>query len=169
MQQARGRKKCRLNSAPGFFIMQVMEQIIFAVVIILSIAVWFDLKTDKVPNLVILAGYILGAFLQIDCPVDILRLLGNILFPIAMLYPLFLLKGLGAGDIKLFSFISIFYSHEGLIKIMIYSLFIGAGICIINRLFCRLNPQCKAKRYIHYTVCILTGYLVFVVQEGKWL
>ena len=138
----------------------------FTLLIILCIAVWFDLKTDKVPNWLILVGYGAGALFRIGQAADIPVYLERMALPIVILYPLFLIRGLGAGDIKLFSVISIFFVHGALFKIMLYSLFIGGAICIVNKVLSKAIQGVEAKRYIHYTVCILAGYLVFVFANN---
>lgn len=146
--------------------MRSMEaRIIFITLTLLAAAVFFDLKTTKVPNPLIIAGYITGALLRIRAPEDALQCLADILWPIIILYPLFLMRGLGAGDIKLFSVLSILYPFSILIQIMILSLYVGAGLIISRKIYERLSER-SYKNFIHYTLCILIAYCILLLREG---
>ena len=74
---------------------------------IVIMAVVQDLQSMKISNRLILAGLVLSLVFGIilgRAP-QILYILGNIFFPVIVLYLLYLLGVLGAGDIKLFSVI----------------------------------------------------------------
>ena len=75
--------------------------------LLLIAAVIQDFDCMKVSNRLILVGLALGIFFQViqNGPVAIVRVLPNIIFPVIVLYLLFLMRCLGAGDIKLFSVI----------------------------------------------------------------
>lgn len=133
---------------------------------LLIAAVYFDLKTDKVPNELIVLGYLIGALTQIHAPPDVRQFIVSVVWPIALLYPLFLIRGLGAGDIKLFSVLSVFYSPAILMQIMIFSLFIGAAVCFCNWIVCQFVTRTITKSYIHYTVCILFSFLFQFIWEA---
>ena len=169
--------KSRLKITRMPFIMRRMEERITTIVVLLltGIAMWSDLRTKKVPNRLILAGYLTGAILLINAPPDrldglpdiVVRFVWRAAWPILLLYPLFLLRGLGAGDIKLFSVLSVFYPCSILTQIMVYSLFIGAGISICHILVCRIT-RTKRRKYIHYTVCIFFAGII-QIWKGRYL
>ena len=139
-------------------------QLAYIVLLLAGAAMACDLREGKVPNQLILAGYLIGAVTQIRAPMDIPRCLVSLIWPVLALYPLFLLRALGAGDIKLFSVLSVFYPHTMILQIMLDSLVIGAGMSVVGLLTCRLNNERQVK-YIHYTVCIFFAY-VFVLCHG---
>ena len=69
-----------------------------------GVAMIMDLKWEKVYNFWICIGRLCGLFLLINdnMSIEILRVLPGMLFPIAVLFPLFFCKMLGTGDIKVF-------------------------------------------------------------------
>ena len=130
------------------------------VLLVLGAAVYFDLTREKVPNRLIITGYIAGAIFNIHAPPDIIHYLISIIWPILLLYPLFLIRGLGAGDIKLFSVLSIFTSSAVLIQVMILSLFVGTGVFALRWLACSCRTGKQPPAYIHYTLAILAAYVI---------
>ena len=158
--------KRRLLNVRILSIMRGMEaRIEIMVLILLGSAMLSDLKTEKVPNGLILVGDVAGFVCRVHSPPDVLSALWDVFWPILLLYPLFLIKGLGAGDIKLFSVLSVFYHFSILTQIMILSLYVGAGIIALRLIYTRVFHT-KFERYIHYTVCILAAYLIVLTQGG---
>lgn len=135
--------------------------------LLLGTATVFDLRTGKVPNQLIIAGFVIGAIVQIRSPEDGVRYLAIATATVGILYPLFLIKGLGAGDIKLFSALSLYCTPLFLAEVMVYSLFAGAGISAGRLLLSRVRKRDMETHYIHYTVCILLAYVVKAVQEAS--
>lgn len=82
-----------------------------------------------------------------------------IFLPILLLFPLFLIKGLGAGDIKLFSVIGSFYGAGFCLK-SIAAAFFAAGILSVIHLI-------KYKQ-VFYRFRYLISYLksVFFIFQG---
>lgn len=83
--------------------MTLLQYFILGVVI--TPCVIHDLRGYQIPNMWILFGWIAGALYQISQRgfMGILFWLLSLLLPILILLPLYLLRVLGAGDIKLFS------------------------------------------------------------------
>jgi prepilin peptidase CpaA len=92
------------------------------------------LKSYKIPNFIILIGYFLSLifFHQEYEWTSICKWAGNILIPILILFPLFLIKALGAGDIKLFSVIGGFFGLSYAIQLMAISFVIGAILSLLQ-------------------------------------
>ena len=59
--------------------------------------------------------------------------LGNIIFPIVLLYFFFLIHVIGAGDIKLFAVLGAFLGKTGVLQVVIYAFLVG-GIYALIRL-----------------------------------
>lgn len=99
-------------------------------VFLLLLALKQDLKSYKIPNLIILIGYLLSLlfFTQEYEWTSIHKWLGSIIIPILILFPLFFIKALGAGDIKLFSVIGGFFGISYAIQFIAISFVIGAII-----------------------------------------
>lgn len=94
----------------------------------LTVAAAQDIQSGKVSNRLIAAGLMAGAVFQVTeyGVVGVYHFLGNISFPVILLYLLFQMRVLGAGDIKLFSMIGGMLTIEELCRCMAYS-FIAAG------------------------------------------
>lgn len=107
--------------------------------------------------------------------------------PVLIFFLLFLMHALGAGDIKLFSVIGSCIGIEGLLKVIVYSFFVGAGssyfVLIRNQNFyarmayffhyvktslctksiARYDYQSDGKQnFIHFSVAILIGFFMYL-------
>lgn len=161
--------------------------------VILGIAMWYDLQYYKVPNYLIVIGLMTGFIYQFQVAgiQGIGKYILGVSFPIILLFLLFLLKAIGAGDIKLFSVIGGFWGIAFVFKIIMVALFIGAGISIFHmirhqNLISRLQylaqyyselkterewkPYYEAKRdgrkcVIHFTIPIALSVIVCVLAE----
>lgn len=98
---------------------------------LLARAVYTDRKEGRIENRLLLAGLVSG--LLLSCVnggakgfLDSLKTMGIIF---VALFFLFLIKGLGAGDIKLFCVLAVFFP-EGAVSIVVVSFFAGAVIAI---------------------------------------
>ncbi len=159
--------------------------------VILIAAVVMDVKSYKIRNSLILFGLILGLiFLMTDFnKSNLLFYLGGAILPILLLFPLFILKALGAGDIKLFAVIGFFCGYNIILKVMLYSLFVGGFMSIIQLFrsknfyesliyfikFIRYQLKSPSKiitysnikregylGVIHYSIAILIAYLIIL-------
>ncbi len=124
------------------------------VFVLLLYAVWMDLKTWRISNRLILLGLMMGLSFRIvsDGWFGIVIFLGHIILPVILLFILYHIRGLGAGDIKLFSMISGFLGWTDLGLIVIYSFFIGAALGL---------PKLLAKgrgSKIHFSIAIILAY-----------
>lgn len=93
-----------------------------------------DLKSFKIKNHLILSGILLGLIFHLiekNLNNFFNSILGSIL-PLIILFPLFKLKALGAGDIKLFSIIGLFFGKAFVLQTILYSFLIGGALSIIH-------------------------------------
>ena len=153
--------------------------------LILTVAAACDYYTKKIPNLIIVSGYGIAftTMIVINGYYDFYIYLIRALWPILALFIFYFLKALGAGDIKLFSVISIFCPTEFLIRFIICSFIIGALYGLIRMIINRelsvklINVanhvlECMNKKevshytptsessYICFSICMLFGFLV---------
>ena len=125
---------------------------------ILIVAVVQDFKSRKISNRLILTGLLLSlAFGVILGGVQrVPYILLNISFPVIVLYILYLIGALGAGDVKLFSIIGGFTNLKLLTVCMAASLCVGA-VFGLGRMLKNRNlgfSLFKSKRYFEG---LLTG------------
>ena len=123
-------------------------------------AIYTDIKRNKIENRLLAAGLVTGILLVylegggLGILDGVKRCFGVIL----VLFPFFLLKGLGAGDIKLLGVMAVFFPKE-IISIIFLSFFIGAVIGIGKMVVRGLQKQkmyCK-RETLHFSIPIALG------------
>lgn len=95
-----------------------------------------DIRTFRISNRLILYGIASGFFihlLQFNL-LSILSWFSGLLVPIILLFPLFYIRALGAGDIKLFSVIACFIGPSSCFPIILLSFFSCAFLSLIRLL-----------------------------------
>lgn len=148
-----------------------------------------DVKTGKISNKLILSGYMLGIVFSVlkNGPPGVIVFIVKVSWPIVLFFIFFYIRSLGAGDIKLFSVLSPFVDSQCMARIIILSLFIGAGIschrilinneiqerlinikyyiesCIYQKKILKYPTINKESSYINFAVCILFGYICTVI------
>ena len=155
----------------------------------LFLAAVCDAVTGKIPNALILAGLLMGLYvcLMAEGIGGLLTFVWKALWPVLVLFLLFLLRALGAGDIKLFSVISVFLSAGETVEVICVSFLLGAVVSLLRMLFMRQTlyrmgllmahvKSCVAEKqlrsyqtpetpesYLHFAVCIFAAYLVVFI------
>lgn len=164
----------------------------FLVIAILVIAAAYDIEFMKIPNWLILLGLMAGSQYLFLCEggIGLVHFIVKAILPVFILYVLFLMKVLGAGDIKLFSIIAVFLSGRAVLTIVLLSFFYGALISFIlmlssKELLPRLNNfrfyvinsgierriteyhTFDSKRsYLHFSIYILLAALTYFTFEN---
>lgn len=107
--------------------------------LLLIIAVVLDIKCYKISNRLILIGYFLA--LAIRCAQNglfqIIYVLVNISIPVIVLYLLYQMRMIGAGDVKLFSMIGSFVNLKEVMVCIVFSFAIGAVFALVKLLYTR--------------------------------
>lgn len=142
--------------------------------IIIGTSFVFDLFYGKIPNKIIAVGFLLWfpyvyltrGFSGVMASVGTMLLIGSFLFLI------YLIKGIGAGDVKLLSLMVSFLSFNDGVKLIILIFFIGAflGVIKIMMTFVYMVTEKKAVfdvKSIKFTGPILAGYLIMLLSNGK--
>ena len=155
--------------------------------LLLTIAAATDIRTGKVRNWLICLGMISGALFRIwELGIRGLFLSAmQIIFPVIVLFLLFLMRALGAGDIKLFSMLGSIWNFRILCYCMFFSFLTGAVISLMKllyqkNLFVRLHYFCRyikisletgkmnvydwqsdgKQNTIYFSVAILIGFCI---------
>lgn len=130
---------------------------------ILFAAAYSDEKTGKIPNKIIVAGYIIGFVYNLyqDGLIGIAEFIVKALWPILFFYILFLINSFGAGDIKILSAISPLLDIRIMILGIFVSLLVGAGISMFA-LICDFNRG----RKIRFGKCLFLGFTIAIVGEN---
>ncbi len=110
----------------------------YIVLFFLAEALRQDLNGRRISNRLIFLGIGCGASLRIFtegiCQSG--RLAADLLLPVGLLFILYLFRILGAGDLKLFSMISIFIGISACFSVICYAFLAGAAaglLCILKR------------------------------------
>ena len=132
-----------------------------ALLMILIAAVYTDYRQNRIPNWIIVFGLISGCFISyIYGGIGMLLegLLGMVL-PIVLLYPVFVIGGMGAGDLKLFAVVGSYLGIKGITISFVSAFIVGATISLVKMLCFR-----NFKERIYY----FFSYLSDLFIEGKW-
>ncbi len=133
---------------------------------VLTMAAVMDFQNGKVSNRLIVLGWTAGLWFRIlgQGAIGIVQFLICSSIPVILLYFLFQLRALGAGDIKLFSVVGGFVTLRQLLFIVAASFLAGAVIGV-GKIICRRASQGYVRRertLIHFSIAILIGYLLIV-------
>lgn len=110
---------------------------------ILMIAIITDFKNYKIPNTLIIVGLVVGSFLKGICngPPGFFKTVSDALIVMVVLIPFFIIKALGAGDIKLFSVIAGYIGIKQTEKIVIIALILGAILGILKIIILNISKK----------------------------
>lgn len=108
-----------------------------SVIALLSIAVILDLRDYRVNNCIIVFGWVWSLILAILSGgiEEIMSWSASCILPVLILLPLFILRGLGGADVKLFSVIGCFWGMDKTLIVMMYSFFIGAVLALVKMIY----------------------------------
>ena len=111
---------------------------------VLAVAMVTDLKEYRIPNILIAAGGILGMLyvLTEKGPPELLYSLIRVPVVIAAMLPLYFMKALGAGDVKLFGVTALFMGVAQIFKTLLVAMIIGVVFGLIKILII-----CISKKY----------------------
>lgn len=156
---------------------------------LLIAAVWMDVQTNKISNRLIGSGLFLGFIRNLfEYGWDgSFYFLIQISLPVLVFYLLFLMRALGAGDIKLFSVISSCIGMRDSVKIIFFSFMTAAALSFVvlirnrnlysrlNYFFCYVRTALLTKsiekydylsdgkqNYIHFSIAVLIGFLMYL-------
>jgi prepilin peptidase CpaA len=106
---------------------------LLALVLVCSAAVWFDLRTRRLPNWLTAGalGVALAARALTSGP-EVLPGLASAGLAFAFGFPFFLLGGLGGGDVKLMAGLAAFLEPEQLIVGLLVMAFSGAATALVT-------------------------------------
>ncbi len=133
---------------------------------LLVLAVMTDFRERRISNRLIAFGLFIGLILRIlgEGSAGIVHFLVNISIPVILLFLLFQLRALGAGDIKLFSVVGGFLETRELLAVIAVAFLaasvIGLGKLLYQKLSARKTDGNRTLK--HFSLEILIGYIVVV-------
>lgn len=100
--------------------------IISALVIALVAAGW-DIRTRRIPNMLVLMGAVAGLFYHAFSGAGILHALEGLGVGLAIMLPLYLLRAMGAGDVKLVAMLGTWLGPSGVALAALFS-YVAGGV-----------------------------------------
>ena len=144
-----------------------MKILVILVLLLFFAAVW-DYYRGKIPNIFILAGCSYGiAFLLYY--ENFLQFLPGIFFPIIVLFPLYKIGVIGAGDIKLFSMLGFYFPFRESIFCIFMAFLIGAFISLISLIRYENLGKRMAYLFSYLKECFYLGHFryYYLASEGR--
>ena len=127
--------------------------------LLLILAVLADLKTDRIPNGFVMFGIIIGVLGSPANGRAVYRVFMSMFLAFSVLYPLFRIGAMGAGDVKVFIMIGSFMGTKELLSIMVLSFIIGA-LCSLLKLLSEHNGRERMYYFL--------SYISEVVKTRQW-
>ena len=115
--------------------------------LLLAGAVWQDVRSRRIPNVLVLVGLVLAFALQAVLPegeglflapfgsIGLLWSLAGVATGLALLLPMYALRALGAGDVKLLAMIGAFVGPGAVIGIAACTLLAGGMLALVVSLY----------------------------------
>ena len=109
---------------------------------LLALAVWNDLRTRRIPNAVVFGGAVLGLlfntalpsgdglFIQVFGGIGFLSALAGLALGLCLLLPMYAMRALGAGDVKLMAMIGAFVGPGAVAGITLLTLLAGGVLAL---------------------------------------
>lgn len=142
-----------------------------ALLLVVGIAVLKDMQAHRIPNLLTLSGAIAGLSfqtLEAGAP-GLLSSVAGIAAGIAVLLPFYLLRGMGAGDVKLMGAVGSFLGAKPVLIAACATLGIGAilGLAILaSRKLSQPGISVRKEKF-PYAVAIAGGSVVSLAHVGQ--
>lgn len=126
-----------------------------------------DLMTDRIPNGFVLLGTVIGIVASFSSGRGLSDTLASMLLAFLLMYPLYMIGALGAGDVKLFILVGSFCKAGEFMVILAGAFVIGAGFSIV-KLVTEKNAVERFQYLFSYLADILrTGHLEIYGEDLK--
>lgn len=125
--------------------------------VLLTAAVWTDLRCHRIPNVISLGGITLGLVFQtwLSGWSGLATGLGGMTVGLLMLLPFYVLKGMGAGDVKLMATVGTFLGPTNVLLAVGLTLAVG-GLIAFGILILRNGIGPALSRYWATLRCLVT-------------
>jgi prepilin peptidase CpaA len=124
------------------------------ITVLLGIACWRDIQTRRIPNTLVVVGLALGFLFQVAAPagsglfnppnaggLGLLSALAGGVVGLMLLMPLYLLRAMGAGDVKLLAMVGVWLGAAGVAWATVFTLLAGGVMSVAIMLATRSSRQ----------------------------
>lgn len=107
---------------------------------LLGAAAWHDVRSRRIPNCLVLPGTVLGLLLNTLplpdlAPAGLLMALAGMMLGLALLLPMYALKALGAGDVKLMAMVGAFLGPRPVLLAVLFTLLSGGVLALAAAIY----------------------------------
>jgi prepilin peptidase CpaA len=145
---------------------ELMMTILFC---ILLVALFYDVTSNRIPNLLILVGLILGFGFQHSLSGLHGVAIGSLGLAVGFstLLPMYVLGGTGAGDVKLMSVVGLFLGGPlNALMAGLFTLIVG-GICGLLWIVAKKDTVSLQRYYAMVKCLLLTGHMAYVAPVSS--
>ena len=105
-------------------------------IVLLGFAAWFDWRTHRIPNVLSFGGILLGVLLNSLLPgtaaLPWVSLLAGLVTGFVLFLPLYLLRALGAADVKLMAMVGVFLGFPATLHAVLATLLAGGVMALFH-------------------------------------
>lgn len=109
--------------------------------LLLAVAAVTDLRSNKIPNLLIVTGLVLG-LISTD---HFFESISVFIFIILVFFPAYKIGALGAGDIKCIAIMSFYLTQKELLMALFYAFLVAAGFGVCKIIYYKSLEVRKSK------------------------
>ena len=117
--------------------------------LLLLLAALADLWRDRIPNGFVALGIIIGMAGSLMYDEGLIRSIISIVLAFLLLYPLFKIGALGAGDVMVFMMIGSFVHARELFTVLVLAFVLGA-VCSMVKLLCERSGRERMYYFLSY-------------------
>nr|WP_281722351.1 prepilin peptidase [Nitrosomonas nitrosa] len=131
--------------------------IVGTLLILLLLASWQDIRHYRIPNILVFLGAAIGILFNTLIPqemgsIGIATSLGGLGVGLVTLLPLYMLRAMGAGDIKLMAMVGAFVGPPSILMITVYVLLAGGilalSVALLRGKFSKLIDNLKFMLFL---------------------
>lgn len=141
-------------------------KILIVLVLLLSAAAICDFYRGKIPNILIAAGCCYG-MLRLLYHQEILRALPGIIIPVMVLFPLYKIGTIGAGDLKLLSMLGFYFNFMETLFCIFLAFVLGAVISISSFIRYKNFEERMTYLFSYLKKCFDMGRLQYYYPDSK--
>ena len=108
-----------------------------SLLLFLCMAAFQDIRSYRIGNVLVVSGALLGVLLNVFLPagIGLYQSLAGLGVGLLLLLPLYLLRAMGAGDVKLMAMVGAFIGPQAILITMLYVLVAGGVLSICVALY----------------------------------
>lgn len=140
--------------------MQIDHARFIGLLVLLTVAVFTDIRTRKVPNSVVLCGALAGMVTSLlPGSIGIFQSLGGVGIGLVLLLPLYALRAMGAGDVKLMACAGAFLGIQATLLATLFAFAAGGVLAILYSAHAGILRQMLSNllTFIFHSIVRLSG------------